>query len=197
MLYCATTNPGKLREFRLAAGLGLGITPLNLAGIPAPEETGVTFEENAIQKALYYAPHAPGPLFAEDSGLEVTALGGAPGVYSARYSGLQTGPQATGDANNQLLISQLNGVADRRAKYVCALAIVFNGQVQGVFRGEMEGEMLERARGTGGFGYDPFFYYPPFGQTLAEVPVERTFEVSHRRRALDQLFAWWRSAPKF
>ena len=197
MLYCATTNPGKLREFRLAAGLGLGITPLNLAGIPAPEETGITFEENAIQKALYYAPHAPGPLFAEDSGLEVTALGGAPGVYSARYSGLHTGPQATDDANNQLLISQLHGVADRRAKYVCALAIVFNGQVQGVFRGEMEGQMLERARGTGGFGYDPFFYYPPFGQTLAEVPVERTFEVSHRRRALDQLFAWWRSAPKF
>ena len=192
-LYCATTNQGKLREFRLAAGLGFDIETLNLTGVPAPDETGSTFEENAIQKALYYAPHAPGPLFAEDSGLEVTALGGAPGIYSARYAGLA----ATDDANNQLLMERLAGAPDRRARYVCALAIVSHGQLQGVFRGEMEGEMLETPRGAGGFGYDPFFYYPPFEATLAEVAVERTFTVSHRRRALDELFAWLRAAPRF
>ena len=192
-LYCATTNQGKLREFRLAAGLGLDIEALNLAGLPAPDETGTTFEENAIQKALYYAPHAPGPLFAEDSGLEVAALGGAPGIYSARYAG----PGSTDAANNQLLMERLAGVADRRARYVCALAIVSQGQVQAVFRGEMEGEMLDTPRGSGGFGYDPFFYYPPFGATLAEVATERTFTVSHRRRALDELFAWLRAVPRF
>ena len=192
-LYCATTNQGKLREFRLAAGLGWDVESLNLTGVLAPDETGSTFEENAIQKALYYAPHAPGPLFAEDSGLEVTALGGAPGIYSARYAGLAS----TDDANNQLLMERLAGTADRRARYVCALAIVSQGQVQGVFRGEMEGEILEAPRGAGGFGYDPFFYYPPFEATLAEVAVERTFTVSHRRRALDELFAWLRAAPRF
>ena len=192
-LYCATTNQGKLREFRLAAGLGSDIETLNLTGVPVPDETGATFEENAIQKALYYAPYAPGPLFAEDSGLEVTALGGAPGIYSARYAGLA----ATDDANNQLLMERLAGAPDRRARYVCALAIVSHGQVQGVFRGEMEGEMLDTPRGLGGFGYDPFFYYPPFEATLAEVAVERTFTVSHRRRALDELFAWLRAAPRF
>lgn len=192
-LYCATTNPGKLREFRLAAGLGFDIETLNLTGVPAPDETGATFEENAIQKALYYAPYAPGPLFAEDSGLEVAALGGAPGIYSARYGG----PGATDDANNQLLMERLAGAPNRRARYVCALAIAFEGQVQGVFRGEMEGEMLDAPRGSGGFGYDPFFYYPPFEATLAEVALERTFSVSHRRRALDELFGWLRAAPRF
>lgn len=192
-LYCATTNPGKLREFRLAAGLGFDIETLNLTGVPAPDETGATFEENSIQKALYYAPYAPGPLFAEDSGLEVAALGGAPGIYSARYGG----PGATDDANNQLLMERLAGAPNRRARYVCALAIVSRGQVQGVFRGEMEGEMLDAPRGSGGFGYDPFFYYPPFEATLAEVALERTFSVSHRRRALDELFGWLRAAPRF
>ena len=192
-LYCATTNQGKLREFRLAAGLGWDVESLNLTGVPAPDETGSTFEETAIQKALYYAPHAPGPLFAEDSGLEVTALGGAPGIYSARYAGLAS----TDDANNQLLMERLAGAPDRRARYVCALAIVSQGQLQGVFRGEMEGEILEAPRGAGGFGYDPFFYYPPFEATLAEVAVEQTFTVSHRRRALDELFAWLRAAPRF
>lgn len=192
-LYCATTNAGKLREFRLAAGLGVDIEPLMLAGIPAPEETGATFEENAAQKAIYYARHAPGPLFAEDSGLEVDALDGAPGIYSARYAG----PNSHDDANNLLLIEKLQGVKDRRARYVCALAVVFDGQVQGVFRGEMEGEILEQPRGEGGFGYDPYFYFPPFGKTLAEVATEQTFEVSHRRRALDQFFAWLHAAPRF
>ncbi len=192
-LYCATTNPGKLREFRLAAGLGMEIEPLDLQGVPAPDETGDTFEANAAQKALYYARLAPGPLFAEDSGLEVPALGGAPGIYSARYAG----PGQNDEANNDLLLRNLANAADRRARYICAIALVVEGVVQAHFRGEMEGEILTQRRGAGGFGYDPLFYYPSFGQTLAEVPTERTLGVSHRRRALDQLFAWLRSAPKF
>lgn len=189
-LYCATTNAGKLREFRLAAGLGLEIETLNLSGIPAPDETGATFEENAIQKALYYAPHAPGPLFAEDSGLDVDALDGAPGIYSARFAGIH----ATDQANNDLLLAKLAPYENRRARYVCAIALVADGRVQAVFRGEMVGEILTAPRGTGGFGYDPLFYYPPFDRTLAEVATERTFECSHRRRALDPLFVWLRQS---
>ena len=192
-LYCATTNAGKLREFRLAAGLGFEIEPLGLQGIVPPDETGATFEENARQKALYYAPHAPGPLLAEDSGLEVDALGGAPGIYSARFAGAG----ATDRDNNNLLIERMAGVTDRRARYVCAIAVVAQGEVQAVFRGTMEGQILTAARGEGGFGYDPYFYYPPFGATLAEVPSERTFEASHRRRALDELFSWLGAAPRF
>jgi XTP/dITP diphosphohydrolase len=192
-LYCATTNAGKLREFRLAAGLGWEIDTLNLAGIAAPEETGDTFEENAILKARHYAAYAPGPLFAEDSGLEVMALGGAPGIYSARFAG----EHATDQANNDLLLDRMGDATDRRARYVCALAIVIRGEVAEVFRGEMEGEILPAPRGKAGFGYDPLFYYPPFGLTLAEVDVERTFGESHRRRALDQLFAWLSAAPRF
>lgn len=207
-LYCATTNAGKLREFRLAAGLGVEIATLNLTGIAAPEETGATFEENASLKALYYARYAPsdGLLFAEDSGLEVDALGGAPGIYSARFAGAD----ATDRANNERLLERLAGQANRRARYVCVIAVApalapalapapapapapVRG-IQAVFRGEMEGEILTAARGVGGFGYDPLFYYPPFACTLAEVATERTFECSHRRRALDQLFAWLRRA---
>lgn len=190
-LYVATTNAGKLREFRLAAGLGFEIEPLALKEIPPPDETGATFEENATQKALYYAPYAPGPLLAEDSGLSVNALGGAPGIYSARYAG----PRANDAANNELLIERMAGMTDRRARYVCAISLVAREEVLGVFRGEMEGEILETPRGAGGFGYDPYFYYPAFGATLAEVETERTFTASHRRRALDQLFDWLRQYP--
>lgn len=186
-LYCATTNAGKLREFRLAAGFGgFEIEALDLRGELAPEETGLTFEENAALKALHYAALAPGPLFAEDSGLEVTALGGAPGIYSARYAGERAGDEA----NNDLLLRNLDGVRDRRARYVCAIALVAGGQVRGTFRGEMEGVILEARQGAGGFGYDPLFWYPPFGKTLAEVETARTFGESHRRRALNGMFAW-------
>jgi XTP/dITP diphosphohydrolase len=192
-LYCATTNSGKLREFRLAAGLGWDIEPLSLKGIAAPEETGTSFEENATQKALYYGAFAPGPLFAEDSGLEVDALGGAPGIYSARFAG----EHASDPANNCLLLEKLQGVQDRQARYVCAVAIAFQGQVLATFRGTMEGQILEAPQGDGGFGYDPLFYYPPFAGTLSQVATERTFEENHRRRALDQLFAWLSAAPRF
>jgi XTP/dITP diphosphohydrolase len=119
-------------------------------------------------------------LFADDSGLEVDALGGAPGVYSARFSGAG----ATDESNNRLLLEKLRGVDDRRARFVCAIALVDNGRVTGVYTGSVEGIILDAPRGAGGFGYDPLFYYPPFGCTFGEVEGERKFAVSHRGQAL-------------
>lgn len=183
-LYAATSNPGKLREFQFAAGDGVEIVPA--PATDPPEETGATFEENAALKARVYSARAGGLLFAEDSGIEVAALHGAPGVYSARFAG----PNATDEDNNRKLIDSLRGSADRRARYVCVIALAEDGHVAAAFRGEVEGEIVDEPRGANGFGYDPHFFYPAFGATFAEVSPERKFEVSHRRRALDQLFAW-------
>jgi XTP/dITP diphosphohydrolase len=183
-LYCATTNPGKLREFRLAAGAGLEIVPLT--GIPPCEETGESFEENAIQKATYYSRHAAGLMFAEDSGLEVNALGGAPGVRSARFAG-----EGASDAdNNRLLTEKLRGVGDRSARYCCAIALAQEGRALQTFRGEVAGEIIDDPRGTNGFGYDPYFLYEPFGLTFAEIPPERKLAVSHRGRAVARMRDW-------
>ncbi len=187
-LYCATTNAGKLREFRLAVerfgGASLDVEPLpNAAEIAPGEETGDTFEENAIDKAVYYSRHAPGPLFADDSGLEVHSLGGAPGVRSARFAG----PGATDEANNRLLIERLRGVEDRAARFVCVVALAEKGEIIQTFRGVVEGLIADEARGTGGFGYDPLFFYPPFGCTFGEVSADRKLSVSHRARALEAM----------
>jgi XTP/dITP diphosphohydrolase len=184
-IWCATGNPGKLREFRLAGKvLGIEIEPLaSLKEITAPEETGATFEENARLKAEYYSRFSPGPLFADDSGLEVDALSGQPGVYSARFAG----ERATDEANNQLLLERLGANPNRTARFVCVIALAEAGLTIGTFRGTVEGEILTEARGPGGFGYDPLFYYPPFGCTFGEVEGERKFAVSHRGNALRAL----------
>ncbi len=183
-LYCATTNQGKLREFRQTLRPPIDLEPLpGLGDIPVPDETGATFEENAIQKALYYGQSVDGLLFAEDSGLEVDALGGAPGIYSARFSG----PNATDESNNSLLIERLRGIENRTARYVCAIALVREGKVLGIFRGEVEGEIAPEPRGSHGFGYDPLFYYHGFGCTFGEAANERKLSVSHRTRALAAL----------
>jgi XTP/dITP diphosphohydrolase len=174
-LYCATGNPGKLHEFRMASP---HIEPL--LGIPACEETGATFEENAIQKALYYSRHADGILFADDSGLEVEALHHAPGIYSARYAGVGAGNQQ----NNDLLLKNMEGVANRKARFVCVVALAKRGKLVQTFRGEVEGEILTDLHGAEGFGYDPLFYYPPFGKSFGEVPDDEKFAVSHRGIAL-------------
>jgi XTP/dITP diphosphohydrolase len=181
-LYCATGNAGKLREFRLAAGhapVEIELIP-DFRALPPAIEDGVTFEENAIKKALHYGRHVEGPLFADDSGLEVDALGGAPGVYSARYSG----PHATDEANNRLLLENLRGAADRTARFVCAIALVESGAVRGVWRGAVEGRIIDEARGGRGFGYDPLFFYPPYGCTFGEADDAAKFAVSHRGQAL-------------
>ena len=187
-VYCATGNPGKLREFRLAAErFGVEIVELaDFKQIPACEETGRTFEENAILKARYYGQHAPGRLFADDSGLEVDALDGRPGVVSARYAG----PGATDAMNNALLLGNLRGREDRRARFVCVIALVNRGELIRTFRGVVEGEILEEPRGMEGFGYDPLFYYPPYGRSFGEISVEEKMAVSHRGKALTALFRY-------
>ena len=181
-VYCATGNPGKLREFRLAGELlGIEVEPLpGIQSIVAPEETGGSFEDNAFIKASYYSSFAPGPLFADDSGLEVDALGGQPGVYSARYAG----ENAADEANNRLLLERLGENPRRDARFVCVIALAEGGRILKTFRGTVEGEILTEARGPGGFGYDPLFYYPPFGCSFGEVDGERKFGVSHRGDAL-------------
>ena len=186
-LYCATGNQGKLREFRMAALRAPVEIELIEAykQLPPCVEDGATFEENAIKKVLHYAPHAPGPLFADDSGLEVDALGGAPGVYSARFSG----PGATDESNNRLLLEKLRGVSNRAASFVCAIALVEGGRVAGVYRGAVEGFVIDEARGTDGFGYDPLFFCPEFGCTFGEATAEQKFSLSHRGRALRAMLA--------
>ena len=186
-LYCATGNAGKLREFRMAADstrVGIELLPL-YRQLPATVEDGATFEENAIKKALHYGPHAAGLLFADDSGLEVEALGGAPGVYSARFSG----PHATDETNNRRLLERLRGVANRKARFVCKIALVEGARVVGVYHGAVEGAILDEPRGSGGFGYDPLFYCPAFGCTFGEAAGERKFSLSHRGQAVRAMLA--------
>jgi len=180
-LYCATTNPGKLREFKLALADSFAFEQLpGLNSISPCEETGATFEENAIQKAFYYSKHSDGFVFVDDSGLEVDALDGAPGVYSARYAG----PDATDDANNRLLLDRMRGVSARSARFVCVVALAESGRLVRTFRGEVQGQLTEEPSGTNGFGYDPLFYYPPFACTFGEAPLAEKMKVSHRSKAL-------------
>jgi XTP/dITP diphosphohydrolase len=187
-LYCATTNQGKLREFRLAAQGQIEIRPLEgLENLPACVEDGATFEENAVKKALHYGAWAPGPLFADDSGLEVEALGGAPGVISARFSD----PGATDRSNNALLVEKLRGVTNRAARFVCVIAVASEGRLIGAFRGEVEGRIIDQPRGAQGFGYDPLFFYEPYGCTFGEVDGDRKFQVSHRGRALRAMLGYF------
>jgi XTP/dITP diphosphohydrolase len=186
-IYCATTNAGKIAEFQLVSGGALTIEPLpGLGDLPPCEETGSTFEENAIQKALYFGAHTSGFVFAEDSGLEVDSLGGEPGVYSARYAG----PGATDEENNRLVLSRLGDAVNRSARFVCVIALVRDGSIIQTFRGSVEGEILRTTRGKHGFGYDPLFYYPPFNCSFGEIPREQKQAVSHRGAALKQLAAF-------
>ena len=185
-LYCATTNPGMLREFQTALASSIVVEPLQgLGGIPVCEETGATFEENAIAKAEYYSRFCNGPLFVDDSGIEVDALGGAPGVYSARFAG----PDATDEANNRLLLEKMKGVSDRTARFVCVVALAQSGKMSRTFRGEVQGQLLDEPRGPNGFGYDPLFFYPPFGCSFGEAPPEKKMSVSHRGEALRAMLA--------
>jgi XTP/dITP diphosphohydrolase len=197
-LYAATSSAGKLRDFRTAAQEhGLTIEPLpGLKEIPAPEEDGESFEANARLKAEYYSRFAPGELVvADDSGLEVEALEGAPGVRSARYAadaGLVDSPDANDNTdvwNNMVLLQRMVGIpADRRgAQYRCVLAMARDGAVERVAEGSVEGVILQAPRGTGGFGYDPLFYLPELGKTMAEIDLETKLSLSHRGRAIRQL----------
>ncbi len=169
-LVIATTNKGKVREIEEILS-GVGFDLVTLAGWPdlaAPEETGRTFEENARQKALYYAAATDALTVAEDSGLEIDALGGIPGVESARFGGDRTSyPDKFALIYSGLLE---HGVATSPARFVCALAVAASNQIVFEARGTIEGYIAPQPSGEGGFGYDPIFFYPPLGRTLAEVP---------------------------
>jgi XTP/dITP diphosphohydrolase len=188
-LYCATSNQGKLREFReLARGVELEMLP-DLGTITPPEETGETFADNAILKADYYGSRAPGLLIAEDSGIEVDALGGAPGVRSARFAG----EGATDEDNNRLLLERMEPAADRTARYVSVIALSDRGRLVQTFRGTVEGRILGVPRGTNGFGYDPLFFYEPLGRTFGELSMEEKNPISHRGRAFAKLVEYLRT----
>lgn len=193
ILYAATTNPGKLRDFAVAAeSSGIRIEPLpRLSEIPAPHEDQPTFAGNASLKAAYYSRFTAGYVLADDSGLEVDALAGEPGVRSARYAQdlrFDT-PEArtTDERNNLCLLARMQGVAHRAAWYHCVLALARAGEVLLTADGSVEGEILTVPRGTGGFGYDPLFWVPPLQRTMAEIPLDEKHTLSHRGRAFRAL----------
>jgi XTP/dITP diphosphohydrolase len=193
-LYVASSNPGKLRDFNTAASVhGMVILPLpGLADIEPPPEDAPTFEGNAQEKALYYCRFLPGEIvLADDSGLEVDYLGGLPGVRSARYAADAGFNGAdTVDANNNLfLLQELACVpeAERHARYRCALAAARDGKVLLTVDGAADGTILNAPRGTGGFGYDPFFYLPAEERTMAEIDDQTRWNLSHRGRAFRAL----------
>jgi XTP/dITP diphosphohydrolase len=185
-LVVATTNQGKLKEIAmLLEGAPIELVTLsNYPAIAPPEETGKTFAENAQIKARFYAKHTGELTVAEDSGLEVDALDGAPGVESARLGG----ETATYPQKFALLYDALRRkrTATSTARFVCALALATHGDILFETRGTVEGEIAPAPRGTGGFGYDPIFFYPPYGCTLAEAG-DRKAAVSHRGQAFRKL----------
>lgn len=182
-LVVATSNAGKMREFeRMLENQSFSLTTLaEWPYIAAPPETGRTFMENAKTKASYYAKMTGECCIADDSGLEVDALGGRPGVMSARY----TGEGADDKENNRLLLENMKDEDERVCRFVCALALAAaTGEVIFCAEGETEGVLLREGRGVGGFGYDPLFYSPFLGKTLAEASAEEKNAISHRGRAL-------------
>lgn len=194
-LFAASSNPGKLREYRAlaepaGAAVDLNFLP-NFDSLPEFEETWPTFGENAAGKALHYSRFAAGTLIADDSGLVVPALGGAPGVHSARYAG----PNATDADRIRKLLGEMQGKKgeDRRARFVCVVAVAEGGQMRGLFSASAEGVLLEEPRGHDGFGYDPIFYFPTLGKTYAEISRQEKNKYSHRgkafQKALDFLLA--------
>ena len=196
-LLLATGNAGKIAEFReLLSGmdiqvLGLGDTPQG--DMEPPEETGATFEENAIIKARCWMERTGLPVIADDSGLAVDALNGEPGVRSARYAG----PEATTPKNNALLLERLSGVPgdSRAAEFHCCIALCRPGLPQVTFDGKVEGVITESPAGENGFGYDPLFFYPPMQRTFAQLSSAEKNRVSHRADALRKLALWLESNP--
>lgn len=189
----ATSNAHKVEEFReMLEPLGIQVRSLlDLEEKVEIEETGTTFAENAMIKALSVHERLGIPGISDDSGLEVDAMDKAPGVYSARFLGYDT-PY---EEKNQYIMDQVKGKT-RTARYVCAIAYVEEDGAGHVFTGVVEGEIADHARGEKGFGYDPIFYYPPYGATLAEVSEEKKNAISHRGRALVQLIAYMKEAER-
>ncbi len=187
-LVCATSNRHKLREFQQASGSDVAVRGCEPLACP---ETGSTFEANALQKASCYSAATGAPwLFADDSGLEVDALGGEPGILSARYAGAD----ADDLANNRLLLASLSSVPwkERTARFVCAIALLRDGALAATFRGVAEGLVLRRHSGTHGFGYDPLFYFPPLRKSFGRLPAAEKWQHSHRGKAYRAMLGWIR-----
>jgi XTP/dITP diphosphohydrolase len=189
----ATTNPGKVAEIRAI----LDPLPIELqtlgehSGIPEPKENGATFAQNARLKALYYAEATGLLAVAEDSGLAIDALDGEPGVRSARYDG-ETYPEKFA---NLFAALDRRGATDSTARFVCALALARDGRILFEAEGRVEGQITREPRGQNGFGYDPIFFYPPYGRTLAEASTEEKLAVSHRGQAFRKLRDYLLGAP--
>lgn len=184
-LVLATLNKGKAKEYlELFSGLPLEVTDLSKYGnLPEHREHGATFEDNAVAKARFFARILGIPALADDSGLTVAALGGRPGLFSARYSG----PDATDRSNIEKLLGEMEGKTDRDAAFVCVIAIAVPRGPCLVYEATCEGEILDEPRGDGGFGYDPVFFYPPYGKTFAEITLDEKNSVSHRGLAMAEL----------
>jgi XTP/dITP diphosphohydrolase len=198
-LYLASSNPGKLAEFRALAESLAQHRPVRIESLPSfvslPEfdESAPTFAENAAGKALHYSRLFDGLVFADDSGLVVPALGGAPGVRSARYAG----PDASSEDRIAKVLGELHGKSgeDRRAHFVCAIALAQRGSILAVVSGRVDGQLLDTSRGSAGFGYDPIFCVPEHIQTFAELSEREKNEISHRGKAFRRLLAFLASWP--
>jgi XTP/dITP diphosphohydrolase len=196
-LFLASSNPGKLAEYRAlvetdAHGLNDALAPRveidllpRFDSLPSFEENAPTFAENAAGKALHYSRLAAGVVFADDSGLVVPALGGAPGVHSARYAGLG----ATNTERIAKILGELRGKTgpERAAYFVCAIAVAQRGRATAIVTARVDGEILETPRGVGGFGYDPVFYFPALKKTFAELLPEEKNRISHSWKAFRKL----------
>lgn len=190
-LLVATTNTGKLAEIRkILADLPILIDSLDqYPGVSEAEEPGATFAENARAKAIHYSRLTGQLAVAEDSGLEIDALDGAPGVRSARFNG-SSYPEKFSAIRKQLAA---RGVTGSNARFVCALAVADGSRIVFEAAGVVEGQLASKPSGTGGFGYDPIFFYPPYGRTLAEVSAEEKAAVSHRGKAFRALCTYLES----
>lgn len=183
----ATHNQGKIKEFQTALqGIGVkGVPVSDISAVPDPEETGTTFEENALLKARYYAAACGQPVLADDSGIIADALGNRPGIYSARYAG----HHGDDHANNEKLIHDLSSFPEdqRTGRYVCVIAVVWPDGRTVTARGECSGMIRDFYQGREGFGYDPLFFLPSRQKTMAELPIEEKNQISHRGKALRAL----------
>lgn len=187
----ATRNQGKLKEFKaiLADSYDEILSLSDFDGFPEIEETGSSFEENALIKAKAACDRLGVDAIADDSGLVVETLGGAPGIYSARYAG----EGASDEENNKELLSELKGKENRDARFVCCIALVLKDGTRKFFKGECEGRIISEKRGTSGFGYDPVFYVPRYGKTMAELGPDVKNEISHRALACGKLLSYFSS----
>ena len=186
----ASNNQGKLKEFSaILSSVGMNMVPEGELGVSEAEEPYATFVENALTKARHASAATGLPALADDSGLCVDALDGAPGVYSARYAAMNEGGEKSDSANNRLLVSRLAGVANRRASYIAVLVYVrsVDDPRPVIAEGIWQGEIVDTPRGGHGFGYDPHFHLPELGQTVAELEPSVKNSISHRAQALKKL----------